>query len=288
MSVNIQTIGDIGKFLSGELSVLYPANEISALSSIIIKTLFNIDKLHRLTEPYLTVSLNDAERIQEICSELKTGKPIQYIFGETVFYNCRIKLNMATLIPRQETEELADLIIKENTGLNGNIIDFGTGSGCIAIAVAKNLPLSSVTAIEISGDALEIARENAVINEVKINFLKEDLLQLNYLKLPKASVIVSNPPYVRESEKAHMNRNILDFEPEIALFVPDNNPLVYYRSILDTGKSLLAAGGLVYFEINEAMGSEMKQLMIKYGYSDVQVINDINGKNRIIKGRYHE
>jgi len=288
MSVNIQTIGDIEKFLSGELASIYPANEISALSSEIIKTLFNIDKLHRLTEPRLPVKREDAGKIEEICFELKTGKPIQYILGETLFYDCRIKLNPATLIPRQETEELADLIIKENRGMAGNITDIGTGSGCIAIALAKNLPLSSVTALDNSEQALKIASENAEINEVKVNFIKEEILKLKSLKLPKATVIVCNPPYVRESEKANMSRNVLDFEPHNALFVPDNDPLIYYRTILENGKNLLADGGLVYFEINEALGIEMEQLMIHYGYSGVQVINDINGKNRIIKGKYHE
>jgi release factor glutamine methyltransferase len=288
MSVNIQTIGDIGKFLSEELSSLYPANEISALSSIIIKTLFNIDKLHRYTEPKLPVSLKDAGRIRQICDELKTGKPIQYIFGETIFYGCRIKVNQSTLIPRQETEELADLIIKENRGLNGHIIDFGTGSGCIAIALAKNLPLSSVTAIDISAGALAIAEENAEINQVKIAFLREDILTLNLQSLAKASLIVSNPPYILESEKVNMNRNVLGFEPANALFVPDNDPLIYYRIILNHGKSLLTSGGQAYFEINEALGAETEQVMNQYGYSDIQIIKDLNGKNRFIKGKFNE
>ena len=153
---------------------------------------------------------------------------------------------------------------------------------------SKNLPLSSVTAIDISAGALEVAEENAVINKVKITFIREDILKLNPAKLPKASLLVSNPPYVRESEKLKMNRNVLDFEPENALFVPDNDPLIYYRTILNHGKSLLAAGGLVYFEINEALGTETEQLMIQSGYSDIQIIKDLNGKNRIIKGRYNE
>jgi release factor glutamine methyltransferase len=287
MSVKIQTIGDIGKFLSQELHSFYPAREISALTSIIIMTVFNLDKLHQLAEPGLIVPKKAAERIINICQELKTGKPIQYILGETIFYGCRIMVNSHTLIPRQETEELVDIIISENRGFRGKIYDFGTGSGCIAIALSKNLPGAEVTAIDISEGALELAARNAILNNVRIIFKKADLLDLKSAGLPRVSVFVSNPPYVRESERSAMNKTVLDFEPGDALFVTDADPLLFYRAILNCRNFLLLPGGLVYFEINEALGSEMQKLMADAGLSDVNVVRDLNGKNRIIKGRYN-
>jgi release factor glutamine methyltransferase len=194
-------------------------------------------------------------------------------------------LNSSTLIPRPETEELVDLIIKENKNFNGNIIDFGTGSGCIAIALAMKFPLSELTGIDISEDALNIARENAVLNKVKVSFIKGDILDFNKTEIGKAGIIVSNPPYVRDSEKSLMGKNVLDFEPHQALFVPDSEPLLYYRAILEIAAHILLPRGRLYFEINEAMGAVLVQLMKLFGYSEIQIIPDINDKERFIKGR---
>ena len=243
-----------------------------------------ISRLHQL---YLTErSVNDeqASKIMSICRDLKSGKPIQYIIGETIFYDCIIKLNSATLIPRPETEELVDLIIHENSGYKGNIIDFGTGSGCIAIAIASKLPGSLITGTDISDEALTIAGENAMLNNVKITFLKDDILNPYTGQFERTGIIVSNPPYVRNSEKRMMNRNVLDFEPHSALFVPDDDPLVYYRGILNKAVKILDHKGRIYFEINEMLGESMSLLLESYGYSDIKIITDINGKERIIKG----
>jgi release factor glutamine methyltransferase len=287
MRVKIQTIGDIGKYLAGELNAIYPAPEIQAITSIVIMTLFQIDKLHQFAEPGTPVSENKAAEITRICLELKTGIPLQYILGETVFYGCRIRVNEHTLIPRQETEELVDLIVKENKGFDGRIIDLGTGSGCIAIALSKHLPHSQVTGIDLSAEALELASENALLNNTKISFKNEDILNLKETDLGAASIIVSNPPYVRESEKAKMNRNVLAFEPHEALFVTDSDPLIFYRSILSSARFILKAGGLIYFEINEAFGREMEQLLAAMKFSGIRIIKDINGKDRIVKARYN-
>jgi release factor glutamine methyltransferase len=284
MSVNIQTIKDIRNWLARELNVIYPRSEISAFSNIIIKTLFGIDKLHQFYDDNQFISPELVARMVEICNELKTGRPIQYIFGETSFYGCIIKINNESLIPRPETEELVDLIIKENPMFNGRITDMGTGSGCIAIALAKNFPDAQITGTDISEGALSLAKKNAQMNEVHVSFIKADILNSNQKSKFPAALIVSNPPYIRESEKQFMNKNVLDFEPHSALFVPDNDPLLFYRSILDSSKRILSPGGKIYFEINEAMGKEMCDLFVTYGFSGISIIKDINGKDRIIRG----
>lgn len=284
MGVNIRTIKDIRIYLSQELDTIYREPELSALTNIIIKTLLGVTKLHQIYMSDQSVTSTQADRCTEICRELKTGKPLQYILGETSFYECRIKVTSATLIPRPETEEIVDYLIKENEGFTGNIIDFGTGSGCIAIALALNLPGAKIIGIDISEEALEIAKENALVNKAKVLFLKGDILNPDISILPKAEIIISNPPYVRESEKLFMNRNVIDFEPHTALFVSDNDPLVFYRAILSIAEKILFPGGKVWFEINEALGNSMVDLLTSFGYINIEVIKDINNRERIIKG----
>jgi release factor glutamine methyltransferase len=284
MNENLHTIKTIRQFLSGELNEIYRQEEITTLASILIKTITGIKKLHHLYDPDHRISDEQSERITEMCMELKTGKPVQYVLGETSFYNCTIKLNNTTLIPRPETEELVDLIVKENKGYNGRIIDIGCGSGCISIALAENLPGSIVTGMDISPDAVLLSRENSKLNKVNVSFIRGDLFNYENLMLNTAGIIVSNPPYVRHSEKSFMKKNVLDFEPPLALFVADSDPLKYYKAILKMADTLLLPAGKVYFEINEAMGQSMFELMESNSYSGIEVIQDINGKQRIIKG----
>ena len=287
MGIKIKTIKDIRFYLSRELHDTFPEQEIRAVTNIIIRSVLEITRLYKA---YLTdepVDSVQASRIIYITEELKSGKPIQYILGETFFYGCKFKLNGSTLIPRPETEELVDLIIRENSGYQGNIIDFGTGSGCIAVSIASNLPGSLVTATDISREALLIASENAKLNNVKVSFVEDDILNPDAGKFEKTGIIVSNPPYVRESEKQLMNKNVLDFEPHRALFVTDYDPLLYYKGILRKGSEILESPGKIYFEINESLGNLMAQLLESYGISDIHVIKDINSKDRIIKGILH-
>jgi release factor glutamine methyltransferase len=285
MGVKIQTIKDIRFYLSKELTGIYNEIEIRVLADIIIKTVTGIAKLHQLYDNGYMIKAKDAEKIIWITEELKTGKPIQYILGETTFYNCRIKVNSSTLIPRPETEELVDLIIKENKGYNGNIIDFGSGSGCITIALASNLPFAKLTGIEISDEAIRIAQENAVLNNVKATFIQGDLFTFDHESVGKAGIIVSNPPYVRNSEKSLMAKNILDFEPHLAFFVTDSDPLIYYKTILNLAEKILLPKGRLYFEINEVMGISLFHLFESFDYSEIEIVPDINNKERIIKGR---
>jgi release factor glutamine methyltransferase len=285
MSVNIQTLKDIRNYLKKELCSIYPEQEIIAITNLILKTHLGIDRLHLLSGSDQIVSSQTVSRIVEICNELKTRKPLQYILGETSFYDCTIKVNYDTLIPRPETEELVDLIIRENPGFRGRVIDIGTGSGCIAIAIKKNLREAEVTGIDISEGALEIASSNGILNNVIVSFFKADILKLDPELFPPAEIIVSNPPYVLESEKQNMSRNVLDFEPHNALFVPDKDPLIFYRAIVCLSERILIPGGKLYFEINEKKSGEMCRLLESTGYSEVKIIDDINGKNRFVKGK---
>ncbi|MCJ7446860.1 MAG: peptide chain release factor N(5)-glutamine methyltransferase [Bacteroidales bacterium] len=284
MAVKIRTIKDIRPYLAKELGDIYPEPEISALTSIIIRNIYGISRLHRLALPESPVSKKQVQRIISICMELRTGKPVQYILGETSFYNCVIRVNSETLIPRSETEELVDLIIKENRGFTGTILDVGTGTGCIAIALAVNIPGSVITGIDISEGAIKIAKENARLNSVKVTLIIADIFNAEFSLHDKTDIIVSNPPYIRESEKQFIAKNVLDFEPHMALFVPDSDPLIYYREIVRFAVNILKPGGKIYFEINEAMGKSIFQLLESSGYSGIEIVKDINGKERIIKG----
>ena len=284
MAVNIQTIKDIRNFLLIELHDLYPETEINSMSGIIIQNSCKADRMKQITHPDLSVGSSVAEYIKTICSELKTGKPIQYILGETEFYSCRIIVNSNVLIPRQETEELVDLIIKENNGYTGSIIDFCTGSGCISIALSINLPGSSVQATDISEEALKVAAANASLNNTKIELIHSDILGPVHPGLTKAGIIVSNPPYVRNSEKKLMHKNVLDFEPHSALFVSDDDPLIFYKALLSASFTLLDENGKIYFEINEALGGKIESLFKSFGFMDTRIFKDINGKDRIARG----
>jgi release factor glutamine methyltransferase len=285
MAVKIQTIKEIRFHIRKELAEVYNDHEVKIVSDIILKSVTGIKKLHQLHDDRQEVTESEKEKIFLLVNELKTGKPIQYVTGETTFYNCLIKLNASTLIPRPETEELVDLIIRENKGFKGKIIDFGSGSGCIAIALASNLPLSDITSVEISEEALNIARKNAELNNVKVTFSKNDILNFDSAGMEKTGIIVSNPPYVRESEKKLMSENVLGFEPPLALFVSDSEPLIYYKAILEIADQILLPGGKIYFEINEALGQSLFEVVESFGYSGIEIVRDLNDKERILKAR---
>jgi len=208
---------------------------------------------------------------------LKNHEPIQYVLGKTSFMDLEFKINSSVLIPRTETEELVRLMLKED--LDGKeILDIGSGSGCIAISLAKNFPNSKVTALDISKDALKVAKQNAKLNNADIDFINADILKYNSNK--KYDVIVSNPPYILESERIFIKRNVLDYEPEISLFIDDKNPLLYYKAILIFSKISLNKNGKIYFEINQKYSGEIKDLAIYYGYSKINCFKDMFNKNR--------
>lgn len=284
MTPKLLIIKDIRPYLAGELKQLfYDENEISALARIINKTIFRDAGLHEIYNSSGLLTPGQVKMVRDFCDELKTGKPYQYIIGETEFCGCKIKVKPGVLIPRPETEELAALIISENRNFSGNIADLGTGSGCIAIALAAGIRGAAVTGYDISDDALKIASENASVNRTDVKFLKFDILNPVTEQLSTAGIIVSNPPYVLNSEKAQMRNNVLHFEPHTALFVDDNDPLLFYRKIAEISEKVLANGGLIYFEINERMGGEISLLLSGYGFREISIIKDLHNKNRFIK-----
>lgn len=282
MAVKIQTIKDIRSFLSQEINDIFPPEEIWAMSNIIVRDVLGISDIERLRDPDKLLSEKEIVTIQNIASELKTGKPIQYILGEAPFYGLTFKVTPDTLIPRQETEELVRHIITENASLEGDILDIGTGTGCIAIALSVNMQKANLFASDFSREALEVAQINAQKNNVKVTFIHDDILNTSIDG--SFDIIVSNPPYVLESEKRMMSINVVNFEPPTALYVPDDKPLLFYEKIAEFASEHLKEKGKLYFEINEAFGPQVAEMMRSKGFQKVRIIKDINGKDRFAEG----
>jgi len=280
----MQTVFEIKQDIKNSLSSYYDKREIQSFIYIIFEYILSYGKIDTEVKKEEKIDEDICERIFSIVDRLKKFEPIQYIIGETDFYDLIFKVNKATLIPRQETEELVHLIIDENSNKDISILDVGTGTGCIAISLAKNLPLASLYAVDISDKAIETAKENAIINKTKVNFFKEDILNIKH-KHNKYDIIVSNPPYIRNSEKSLMHANVLDYEPHTALFVDDNDPLIFYRTIALFAQEHLNENGLLYFEINEALGKEMKDMLSEYSFQNIEVIKDLNERDRIVKAQ---
>lgn len=272
------------KLIFDRLSSLYSRQEIESLSRLIFEKIPGFSRLQVHLNQHETISAANLAQIKEIIDRLTRFEPIQYILGDTEFYGLTLKVNRTVLIPRPETEELVDWIIKDCHLLNPSILDIGTGSGCIPISLVKNIPGASAEGWDISTDSLMVAKENAEINQVKIDFIYTDILNLDYPSHPnKYDIIVSNPPYVTTSEQSLMLRNVIDYEPHIALFVPDADALIFYRAIADMAQINLKPGGNLYFEINEQFGNEITELLASKGFINIFLKKDINGKARMIK-----
>lgn len=237
-----------------------------------------VDMMHFLEEDKLPQALRfDFEK-------LKSGMPIQYILGHGPFYGREFLVTADTLIPRNETEELVHLIIKENPQPNLRVLDIGTGTGCIPITLALEMKNPEVFAVDISKEALEVASENAENLHAKVHFLRCDILK-EMPQVEELDILVSNPPYIPIEEKGLMHSNVLDFEPGLALFVTDEDPLIFYRIISEKGKKLLKPTGKIYFEINERFGEPVTELLLTLGYQNVRIIKDLNGKDRMVTGQ---
>ncbi len=271
------TLQDFKLKMISELSSIYEMDELNSIFNLLAEDYLKIPRSKILLADEIHLDESNQILFLSALERLKTHEPIQYVLGKTNFMNLEFKVNSSVLIPRPETEELIRLMLKEN--LDGKeILDIGTGSGCIAISLAKNLPNAKVTALDISIDALEVARENAEFKNVDIELINADIFE--YQSDKRYDVIVSNPPYVLESEKPIMKRNVLDFEPRQALFVTDDNPLLYYKSILNFSKMSLNKNGKIYLEINEKYEDEMKDLANYCGYLFSDCSKDMFGKNR--------
>ena len=272
------------KFIDS-LRGVYPPQEISTFFNWLTQEYLNLSRLDVALAPDKEIALESVVKFEEAIRRLLKEEPIQYIIGETSFYGLPIKVNKHVLIPRPETEELVEWMLSELPQAHNdrlNILDIGTGSGCIAIALAKELPNADVTAIDLSIEALKVARENAKINEVSVTFLQQDVLSLQ--KWPsRCDIIVSNPPYVRKLEKNQMRANVVENEPGLALWVEDEDPLVFYDRIASLASSSLFPSGKLFLEINEAFGQATAELVGKENFS-TKLRKDMFGKDRMLMG----
>lgn len=277
----MNTIRRLSQYALQELKDTYNPQEIQSLCRIVYLDVLQYTKIdiHIRKNDILDESFVD--KFFEIVRLLKDGHPLQYILGETEFSGLKFELNPSTLIPRPETEELV-LLAQERLTAGKRVLDIGTGSGCIAISLAVACPEARVTGIDISPEAVEAARTNALRHGAKTEFLVRDILHFETDTWQPYHLIVSNPPYVRECEKQGMQRQVLEHEPHRALFVPDADPLLFYRRIAEFGCLYLLPAGYLYFEINEALGNETVSLLEKYGYRQVQLIKDLFGKDRFV------
>ena len=276
------TLQDFKLKMISELSSIYEMDELNSIFNLLSEDYLKIPRSKILLANEIDLDQSNQTLFQSALERLKTHEPIQYVLGKTSFMDMEFKVNSSVLIPRPETEELVRLILKED--LDGkDILDIGTGSGCIAISLAKNFPNAKVIALDISNDALEIAKENAALNNVRIDFICSDIFK--YQSDKKYDLIVSNPPYVCESEKLLMKQNVLNFEPDLALFVDDNDPLKYYLEIINFSKYGLKSNGFLFFEINKRFSSLLKTKLLnnKLNFS---VKNDFAGFPRFIKAKY--
>ena len=265
----------IPKFLS-EINN-FSRREVTSFAYLSIEKILGYSKSDCIIHYNHELNNDNIISLENIISDLKQNIPIQYILGEAHFYDLKFKVNSSTLIPRGETEELVQYILLHDFI---SVLEIGTGSGCIAVSIAKNSN-SKITAIDNSIEALEIAKSNAILNSVKINFVLSDIF--NFSDTKKYDLIVSNPPYVLESEKKIMDKNVLDYEPHNALFVSNNDPLVYYKEIAKIATNNLNKNGLLFFEINENYSKQIIELLSNLNFVDIELKKDINGRDRIIK-----
>ena len=296
------TLKNFRTYFTDTLKEIYPKTEIDTFFFLLIEEKLNLRRVDSVMQPDFLIADAILSELKIIIRRLQEEEPIQYILGNTDFYGLPFKVNKNTLIPRPETEELVEWITKEVTELQSNkvakldidvistinkektlsILDIGTGTGCIPISLAKNLSDVEISAIDISSKALEIARQNATLNKVDVSFLEMDILETR--ELPQQyNLIVSNPPYVRELEKVEISNNVLENEPHLALFVKDDNPLIFYSKIADLAKSNLKKDGLLFFEINQYLGKETVEMLKQKGFNMVELKKDLFGNDRMVK-----
>jgi len=267
------------------LTPIYDLDEAESFFYLVLEDKKKLKRIDLALNPETEFSDNEISEWNEILEKLKQYIPIQYILGKTHFYGLEFEVNENVLIPRPETEELVDWIISNNSRSDGlKVLDIGTGSGCIAIALAKNLSEAHVSAIDVSEKVLATAEKNAQINNASVDFLQKDILLTEDLE-QQFDIIVSNPPYVRNLEKDQIKQNVLDHEPHLALFVDDHDALVFYRKITELAQKNLSTNGQLYFEINQYLGKEMMDLLEQKGFQQMELRSDIYGNHRMVFGR---
>ncbi len=264
--------------LKNGLAAVAEPQEAQAMIRIICEDIFNYDQVDVALRQDSELPEFAQQRITDIISRLQRHEPLQYIVGSARFHGHRFKVTPAVLIPRPETEQLVDLIVDENSASDLRVLDIGTGSGCIAISLARALKFAQVDALDVSRDALAVARENAAVLKVRVNFFESDILSPQ--PAARYDIIVSNPPYVCWNERESMECNVKDYEPGQALFVPDNDPLLFYKAIAPYAAQSLEKGGRLYLEINQRFGQEVKKLLEENGLDEIRIIEDSYGNTR--------
>lgn len=270
-------------FFQNELSPFFDVMEIDQFFYLTLEKRHQLKRLDLALNPNFEITVEEEQYWDSVLSQLKMQKPIQYILGETSFYGLTFQVNEHTLIPRPETEELVQWILETYpTNSQISLLDIGTGTGCIPITLKKKLPKATVFALDVSEKALEVATKNASMNQVDVTFLQNDILATTMLE-QQFDVIVSNPPYVRELEKKEINTNVLKFEPHLALFVADNDALLFYRKIAQLAQEYLQPNGQLFFEINQYLGTEMIALVASYGFTEIELRQDVYGNDRMLR-----
>lgn len=273
----------IGQFKS-ELADIYSPHEAFQFIWLLFEHLHGWSKTDLMLHDHTKLTVSDHLFVQNALERLKNYEPLQYIIGETEFYGMPFSVNTSVLVPRPETEELVEWILQSvNNNSQLKVLDIGTGSGCIAVSLAKHLPQAKLTAWDVSEDALQTARKNAEHNQVNVHFEQRDILTTTPNEAENFDIIVSNPPYVRDSEKEEMHNNVLDYEPHLALFVEDDDALLFYRKITEFAANALSPGGMLFFEINRAFGEATKKLVESYGFRNTELRKDLSGNHRMIK-----
>jgi len=271
------------QYIEKELTGLYPKTEVQGFVRLIFWHVLQLSYTDLVLRRNQKLEKSSQKRIEAIVERLKKFEPIQYILGETEFFGLKLTVNPSVLIPRPETEELVQWITTTVEDEKLSVVDIGTGSGCIALALKKELKNAVVTGVDISAESIRTASKNAEQNQLDVTFKQADILQWEKEKWEPVDLIVSNPPYVRELEKAAMHPNVLQYEPENALFVSNTNPLVYYQSIAVFANRYLKANSWLFFEINENLGEELVSLLAAIGFGAIEIKKDINGKNRMLR-----
>ncbi len=270
--------------IRSQLTTIYEPPQANSVAFLVVEKLFQLSR-NQLIINERTFTKSDWNRLKPYLERLLNHEPVQYVLGEGYFYGRAFEVSSDVLIPRPETEELVDLIIKQNQkNTNLTLLDIGTGSGCIPITLFHHLPQAEVHALDISEKALRIAQQNAHKLQANIRFHQFNILKNNLDELPDFEIIVSNPPYVRLSEKWQMQANVLDYEPELALFVPDGSPLLFYERIAQIATQKLKINGKLYFEINEAFGESVVKLLEKYNFKQISLCQDMQNRDRIVFG----
>ncbi len=276
------TVNQATTHFKQSLAGIIDAGELSAMWRLVMHHVMNYEPVDMILRGDHDLPEFFPPRLDDIIARLRASEPIQYVLGKATFHGHEFTVTPATLIPRPETEQLVDMIVDENTATDLRVLDIGTGSGCISVSLAMALKWAQVTAIDISPKALEVARENARANKAKVQYLQADALSLTTLPCEPLDIIVSNPPYVCNSERRDMEPNVLDYEPHNALFVPDDDPLLFYRAIARYAQRALAPGGRIYLEINRQYGNDTAQLLSDHGFIDATVHLDSYGSPRFV------